>query len=68
MKATLIIFAVFFVVVDQFALLIAGTIFFVKNYCKRVLKNGIQAQNYFIESFCSSARQTALPLTTHSLL
>ena len=57
MKATLIIFAVFFVVVDQFALLNAGTIFFLKNSCKRVMKNGIQAQNYFFESFCSIYRQ-----------
>ena len=50
MKATLIIFAVFFVVVEQLAFLNAGTIFFLKNSCKRVMKNGIQAQNYSIDT------------------
>ena len=49
MKATLIIFAVFFVVVDQFALLNAGTIFFLKNSCKRVMKSKMEFKHKIIQ-------------------
>ena len=70
MTATMLSFAVLFLMVDQFALLIAGNILFLIDSYKKThaIYNPSTNSEYFIESLRSSARQTALSFTIHCFL